>query len=150
MRIRISPDWFSPEQELTAFLSARNDDAGACATFTGLCRGGPVHWLELEHYPGFTEARIAAIASEVVEAHDLLDVIVVHRIGRIAPGEAIVFVAALASHRAEAFAAVEKLMDYLKTDAPFWKRELTDAGAVWVEPTAQDIERRARHRETYE
>lgn len=146
MRICITPDRFSPEQELAAFLGARRDDAGACASFTGLCRGGAVRWLELEHYPGFTEARITAFANHIADA--LLDLLIVHRVGRVAPGEAIVFVAALASHRAEAFAAVETLMDYLKTDAPFWKREMTAVSSTWIEPTPLDIERRARHEET--
>ncbi|MEQ1616760.1 MAG: molybdenum cofactor biosynthesis protein MoaE [Terricaulis sp.] len=146
MRIRIIPDRFSPEQEFAAFLGAYREDAGACATFTGLCRGGAVRWLELEHYPGFTEARIAACANQIAGA--LLDLLIVHRVGRVAPGEAIVFVAALASHRAEAFAAVERLMDYLKTDAPFWKREMTDLGSTWIEPTPLDLQRRARHEET--
>jgi molybdopterin synthase catalytic subunit len=148
MQIRITPDRFAPEQELAMFLGDGREDAGACATFTGLCRGGAVRWLELEHYPGFTEARIAAIAERVAEARKLLDLRIVHRTGRIAPGEAIVFVAALAPHRSEAFAAVEALMDYLKTDAPFWKREMRETGAAWIEPTAQDITRRARHKET--
>lgn len=147
MQIRISPDRFSPEQELANFLSDGRDEAGACATFTGLCRGGAVRWLELEHYPGFTEARIAAIAERVAEARKLLDLLIIHRTGRVAPSEAIVFVATLSSHRSEAFAAVETLMDFLKTDAPFWKREMRETGAVWIEPTAQDVLRRARHEE---
>lgn len=146
MRIRITPDLFLPEQELAAFLAQPRGDVGACATFTGLCRGGAVRWLELEHYPGFTEARIAAFASPIADA--LLDLLIVHRVGRVAPGEAIVFVAALASHRAEVFAAVETLMDYLKTDAPFWKREMTEFGSTWIEPTPLDLQRRARHEET--
>ncbi len=146
MRIRITPDRFSPEQILAEFLGAYREEAGACATFTGLCRGGAVRWLELEHYPVFTEGRIAAFARPIADT--LLDLLIVHRVGRVAPGEAIVFVAALASHRAEAFAAVETLMDYLKTDAPFWKREMTDLGSTWIEPTALDIERRTRHEET--
>ena len=123
-------------------------DAGALASFTGYCRAtghdGEVSELVLEHYPGFTEREIGELAASASQRHKLIDLIIVHRAGGIAPGEAIVLVAAVSSHRADAFAAVEEIMDYLKTDAPFWKRERGPAGERWVEPTDEDRARRAR------
>lgn len=146
MRVRITSSAFSPEQELGAFSCA---GAGACVSFVGLARGtspeGAVTALELQHYTGFTEAEIERFGRQIFDAFDLLDLLVVHRVGQIAPGEAIVLAAALSAHRKEAFLAVERLMDYLKTDAPFWKRELRDDGAHWIEPTEEDRVRRARH-----
>lgn len=120
--------------------------AGACASFIGYCRGdgphGPISWLELEHYPGFTEAEIERLARDIETHFSLLDLLIIHRVGRIMPGDAIVLVAASSSHRAAAFAAVESLMDYLKTDAPFWKREMRVDGVHWIEPTEEDRRRR--------
>jgi molybdopterin synthase catalytic subunit len=148
VRVRITASAFSPEQELGAFAIA---GAGACVSFVGLARGtssaGAVAALELQHYPGFTEAEIERFGRKIVDALDLLDLLVVHRVGQIAPGEAIVLAAALSAHRKDAFLAVERLMDYLKTDAPFWKRELRADGAHWIEPTEEDRVRRARHDE---
>jgi molybdopterin synthase catalytic subunit len=139
--IRVATAPFVPERELAAF-SARRKDAGALASFVGLCReeGGA---LELDHYPGFTESEIARIAAEARTRFDLLDLLVVHRAGVIAPGEPIVLVAVLAAHRKPALAAVDYLMDYLKTDAPFWKRETGPGGARWIEPTQHDHAARA-------
>ena len=148
MRIEIATAPFDPHAKLAAFAQGRSDH-GALASFTGHCRdashGEPVEALELEHYPGFTETQIERIASEIAAQHGLLDVLVVHRVGRVSPGDAIVLVAALSAHRAGAFKAVEELMDYLKTDAPFWKREHTETGARWIEPTELDRARRAKH-----
>ena len=127
---------------MAAFLATPH---GAVASFTGLCRADPgVTRLELQHYPGFTEREIANIAHAVAARFAIDAMTIVHRIGAMSPGDAIVFVAAGAPHRAEAFAAVEAMMDYLKTDAPFWKREVRADGARWIEPTHKDRDRRAR------
>lgn len=148
MRVHITEAPFSPEAELAAF-SAAQPNAGALVSFVGLARadagGAAVSAIELQHYPGFTEAEIERIAGNVIATHDLIDLLVIHRVGKIAPGEAIVLAAALSIHRAEAFAAVEQIMDYLKTDAPFWKREWRGDGPHWIEPSADDHARRARY-----
>jgi molybdopterin synthase catalytic subunit len=130
---------------IQAFAEARRG-AGALASFVGYCRdeGGAVTTLELQHYPGFTERTIEARARELAERRGLLALLVLHRVGPIAPGAAIVAVAALSSHRAAALAAVEEMMDFLKTDAPFWKLERRADGAEWIEPTEADRERRKR------
>jgi molybdopterin synthase catalytic subunit len=107
-------------------------------SFTGLTRGGDVDRLELEAYPGFTEAEIGRIAEAARTRFALHDLMIVHRIGEIAPGEAIVFVATAAAHRREAFEAADHLMDYLKSRAPFWKKEHGPDGARWIEPTERD------------
>ncbi|GAM97774.1 molybdenum cofactor biosynthesis protein MoaE [alpha proteobacterium U9-1i] len=150
MRVELTPQAFAPAEALHDF-QARHQGAGALVSFTGFCRGvcadGAVSWLDLEHYPGFTEREITRIAESIANKHALLDLLVVHRVGRVRPGEAIVLVAALSIHRAASFAAIESLMDYLKTDAPFWKREMRPGGAVWIEPTEQDYLRRAAHEE---
>jgi len=122
------------------------------ASFVGYCRAtsnaGSVKQLHLDHYPGFTESEIERLTAAVIARHALDDVLVVHRVGPIAPGEAIVLVATQSSHRAAAFAAVAELMDYLKTDAPLWKREITAAGPRWIEPTDADRARRRIHEGT--
>jgi molybdopterin synthase catalytic subunit len=145
MRIEIAAAAFDPHTELRAF-TAGDARTGACASFIGFCRGagphGPIDGLELEHYSGFTDQEIARAADTIMAHHDLLDLLVIHRSGRIAPGEPIVLVAALSPHRASAFAAVEQLMDYLKTDAPFWKKEIRADGPHWIEPTPEDRRRR--------
>ena len=112
----------------------------------GLARaeGGETRILELEAYPGFTEAQIGAIAETARTRFDLQDLMIVHRIGQIAPGEPVVFVATAASHRRAAFEACDYLMDYLKSRAPFWKKEHGPEGARWVEPRPQDHEDIAR------
>lgn len=130
---------FEPGALLSAFTAGR-DDVGAVVSFTGLCRrDGDVEALELEAYPGFTEAEIARIADAVVEAHGLADLQVVHRIGRVPPGEAIVFVAAAAAHRRAAFDGADQMMDWLKSRAPFWKKSHgADGASAWIEPRPQD------------
>lgn len=149
MRAIITPVAFSPDAELTAFSAQSNGEAGALASVVGYCRAqagdDPVQRLELQHYPGFTDVAVQRLAQAVLTRHDLLDLLVIHRVGAIAAGEAIVLVAALSSHRAAAFAAVSEMMDYLKTDAPMWKREVGIAGARWIEPTAEDHARRQEH-----
>lgn len=149
IRTLVSLEAFSPDAEVARFAAERGDACGAVVTFVGYCRGrskhGPVTQLELEHYPGFTESEIARLAAEVVQRHKISDLLVIHRTGAIATGDPIVLVAAMSAHRAAAFAAVEELMDYLKTDAPFWKREAGPDGARWIEPTAEDRIRREEH-----
>jgi molybdopterin synthase catalytic subunit len=133
---------------LLADFSARAAGAGAVATFTGLVRGendgAAVSALELDHHPRLTERTIAAIGADAVARFALQDLAIVHRFGALLPGEAIVFVAAAASHRAAAFDAVDYVMDRLKTEAPFWKREQREDGAHWLE--ARDSDHQARRR----
>jgi molybdopterin synthase catalytic subunit len=147
MPIRVTEQSFDPGAEITAFAGSRRD-AGALASFVGYCRdethGRPVGELYIEQYPGFTEKEIARLASEVAQRQGTLDLMVVHRVGPIRPGEPIVLVAALHAHRSQAFEAVRILMDYLKTDAPLWKKETGPDGARWIEPTDHDQARRAK------
>ncbi|ESW60491.1 MAG: molybdenum cofactor biosynthesis protein MoaE [Rhodobacter sp. CACIA14H1] len=113
--------------------------AGAVVTFTGVVRGdGGMAAMEIEHYPGMTEKAIAAIAAQAVDRWSLVDALVIHRHGRLAVGEAIMMVATAAPHRADAFAAAEFLMDYLKSRAPFWKKEIGPDGAAWVAAKDED------------
>ncbi len=151
MRIKVTDETFDPGAEITAFAGSRRD-AGALASFVGYCRdethGRKVAELYIEQYPGFTEAEIERLAGEVARRQGTLDLMVVHRVGRIKPGEAIVLVAALHAHRGQAFEAVRIMMDYLKTDAPLWKKETGPDGARWIEPTDHDHARRTRAEET--
>ena len=149
IQIVVTPGPFAPAHELACFAAARNDQCGALASFVGYCRGqahgDAVTTLELQHYPGFTEAEIDRLAQQVAAKHTLAALFVMHRVGVIRAGEAIVLVAAQSAHRAAAFAAVEEMMDYLKTDAPLWKRETGADGARWIEPTIEDYARRQEH-----
>ena len=123
----------------TALLTHGRPDVGAIVTFTGICRGdGAIAALTLEHYPGMAEAEIARHVEAANARWRLLGVTVIHRYGRIEPGENIVLVVTAASHRHDAFAAAEFLMDYLKTRAPFWKSEEHAEGARWVEARDSD------------
>ncbi len=136
--IRLSDPPIDPGALLTGFLEGRRE-TGAVVSFTGLVRGdGGVEALELEAYPGFTEPAIEQIIRDAVERFGLDDCLAVHRVGRIAPGEPVVFVAAAARHRRAAFEGADYLMDYLKSRAPFWKKSHEAAGARWVEPTPGD------------
>lgn len=121
-----------------AALSAGDAEAGAVASFVGLVRGGEVAAMTLEHYPGMTEQALAQIVAQARGRWQLRRVRVVHRIGRLLPGERIVFVGVASSHRHDAFAACEFIMDYLKTQAPFWKKEETGEGARWVDARESD------------
>jgi len=125
---------------LLAFFSRGRTETGAIVTFTGIARadGGKSQVLELEAYPGFTEGEIRRIAEEARVRFSLHDLMVIHRVGKIKPGEPIVFVATAAGHRREAFEAADFLMDYLKSKAPFWKKEHGPAGEKWIEPTERD------------
>jgi molybdopterin synthase catalytic subunit len=140
MYIRISQQHFDIKEEYQ-FLSAV-EGVGAVVTFSGLVRvqgeHGELLAMELECYPGMTETSIAAIIDEAKGKWPLKAVRVIHRIGRLLPGDNIVFVGVAASHRAAAFAAAEFIMDYLKTRAPFWKKEITTAGEYWVEQKQGD------------
>ena len=139
--IRLQCEDFDAAAEAAALTRGRTD-IGAVVTFTGLCRGAesgePIAALTLEHYPGMAEAEIARHVEEANARWPLMGVTVVHRYGRIAPGENIVLVVAASSHREAAFAAAEFLMDYLKTQAPFWKQVEAAAGTSWVEAKGAD------------
>ena len=147
-RTRLAQDVFRPDEELAGFI-ANLEGAGAVVSFTGLARpadaeGRSVTGLFLDSYPGMTEASLDAIARDALERFPVSAVTLVHRCGRIASGEPIVFAAAAAPHRRAAFEAADYLMDRLKTDAVFWKREDGVGGSKWIEPTAGDRGDRAR------
>jgi len=143
--IRLAAEPFEPGAELARFCAGRTE-TGAVASFVGSARaeGGQATALELQAYPGFTEIEIGRMADAATQRFCLADVLIVHRHGAIAPGEPIVMVACASAHRREAFQACDYLMDYLKSRAPFWKKELGPDGARWVEPTARDLEDIAR------
>ncbi len=139
--IRIQREDFDVAAEIAGLTKGRAD-IGAVVTFSGLCRDeqGALSALELEHYPGMAEAEIGRIAAEALERWPLQGLTVIHRFGKIAPGENIVLVVAASSHRQAAFEAANFLMDYLKSRAPFWKKEhLTDGSeGDWVEAKEAD------------
>jgi molybdopterin synthase catalytic subunit len=147
MDIRITSEVFDPQAEIAAFTTGR-DDAGALVSFVGYCRaatdGVAVRELRIDHYPGFSEKEIARLAQDVSRRFECPDLLVIHRIGVIHPGEAIVLVSALSTHRANGFDAVKVLMDYLKTDAPLWKKETGPTGTRWIEPRPEDHARRTK------
>lgn len=133
MRLSVQTDPFDLGAESNAFAAAQTT-AGAVVTFTGLVRdnGGTLAAMEIEHYPGMTERAIGAIMDQAVARWSLEDALVIHRHGRLTAQEPIMMVATAARHRADAFAAAEFLMDYLKSRAPFWKKEIGADGAEWV------------------
>ncbi|PKP69818.1 MAG: molybdenum cofactor biosynthesis protein MoaE [Alphaproteobacteria bacterium HGW-Alphaproteobacteria-4] len=139
MRVQVQTAPFDPATELAGFARGRHD-IGATVSFTGLVRDdtGQLVALDIEHYPGMTEAAITAMVDEAVARWQLVDCRVIHRFGHLTPGEPIMMVATAARHRAEAFAAAEFLMDYLKSRAPFWKKEITDQGGDWVKAKDSD------------
>ena len=145
--IRIQEGDFDIAHEIAALTQGRTD-IGAVVTFSGICRGiedgKPIGALTLEHYPGMAEAEIRRHADEAISRWPLLGLTVVHRVGRIAPGENIVLVLTASRHRQAAFHAAEFLMDYLKTNAPFWKREESAKGSSWVEARDHDDAAAAR------
>ena len=145
--VRLQREGFDAAAEAAALTSGRTD-IGAVVTFTGICRGAesgePIAALTLEHYPGMAEAEIASHVEEAKGRWPLLGVAVIHRYGRIAPGENIVLVVTASSHREAAFSAAEFLMDYLKTRAPFWKQVESTAGKTWVEAKGADDAAAAR------
>lgn len=137
MSISVQEADFDTGAEIEA-LTAGTDNAGAVASFVGLVRGGDIQVMTLEHYPGMTEKALTDIVEQAHRRWQLLGVRVIHRVGRLLPGERIVFVAVSSSHRHDAFAACQFIMDYLKTQAPFWKREETAAGGRWVDARESD------------
>jgi len=138
--IRIQREDFDPGAELAA-LNDRRGATGAVASFIGLVRGDDgLVAMTLDHYPGMCESEIAAHVAEARKRWPILSLRIVHRVGRLTPGERIVFVGVASSHRHAAFHAAEFLMDYLKTRAPFWKLEERPSGANWVEARSEDDE----------
>ena len=141
MRVVVQEAPFDFGAEAEAFASGRHD-MGAVVTFTGVVRdfgGGGLDAMEIEHYPGMTQKALEKIASEAVERWSLGDALVIHRHGRMEPGEKIMMVATAAPHRKDAFEAAEYLMDYLKSRAPFWKKEHGSSGETdWVAAKDED------------
>jgi molybdopterin synthase catalytic subunit len=145
--IRVQAQAFDVEEETAALVAGRTD-IGAVVSFVGLCRdeGGALDALELEHYPGMAEDEMARVASEAAARWPLLGLTAIHRYGKIAPGAPIVLVIACAAHRRAAFAAAEFMMDFLKTRAPFWKKDHRKDGVAggWVDAREEDEAARAR------
>ena len=140
-RVRVQQEDFDAGRELEALTRGRAD-VGAVASFIGLVRdandGASVSGMSLEHYPGMTEKALEDICAQAMARWDLIDTLVIHRVGELRPGDRIVLVGVSSAHRGEAFAACEFIMDYLKTRAPFWKREETSQGTRWVEARTSD------------
>jgi len=150
MTVRLQREPFDAAAEADK-LTSRRTDVGAVVSFTGICRGSeegePIAALTLEHYPGMAEAEIERHVVEACERWPIFGVTVIHRYGRIAPGEPIVLVITTSSHRLAAFAAAEFLMDFLKTRAPFWKQVETKRAKNWVDAKASDDAAAERWRE---
>ena len=142
-RARVQEADFDVGAELEALTRGRND-VGAVASFVGLVRdandGSAVRGLTLEHYPGMTEKALEDICAQADARWDLKGLVVIHRVGSLVPGDRIVLVGVASAHRGHAFEACEFIMDYLKTHAPFWKREDSGQGSRWVEARASDDE----------
>lgn len=140
-RVRVQTEDFDVGCELDALTRGRRD-VGGLASFVGLVResndGHAISAMTLEHYPGMTEKALEEICAQAHARWDLVDTLVIHRVGALAPGDRIVLVGVASAHRGEAFEACEFIMDFLKTRAPFWKREDTPHGARWVEARASD------------
>lgn len=150
--IRVQGTHFDPGAEINSFLG-RNPNSGGIATFIGQVRdfqpaqnssSSEVTSLELEHYPGMTEKELERIVADSFTRWPLDDALVIHLYGQMKPGDSIVLVCTAATHRGDAFASCEFIMDWLKTKAPFWKREQTQAGTTWVAARANDTERADR------
>jgi molybdopterin synthase catalytic subunit len=138
--IRVQSDPFDMGAELNAF-AASVPGAGAVVSFSGMTRdlpGGDLQMMEIEHYPGMTEMALTAIREEALARFSLADAMILHRFGPLKPNDPIMMVATAARHRADAFAGAEFLMDYLKSRAPFWKKEVTASAATWVEARCED------------
>lgn len=133
MTVRVQAEAFDAGAELNAF-SAATGGAGAVVSFTGIVRdvSGGLDHMEIEHYPGMTAKAIEGIVAEAATRWALLDTLVIHRFGALKPDDPIMMVLTASAHRADAFAAADFLMDYLKSRAPFWKKEVTGQGADWV------------------
>ncbi len=139
MVVRVQSDPFDAGAELNAF-SKTSTDVGAVVSFTGLVRdvAGGLEVMEIEHYPAMTGPAIEAIVAEAEKRWALTDSLVIHRHGKLVAGDTIMMVATASKHRADAFAAADFLMDYLKSRAPFWKKETTAQGAAWVAGKDED------------
>lgn len=132
LNVRLTDKPFDPGDELAAFTTSAHG-AGAVVSFSGIVRGdGGLTAMEIEHYPGMTEKALIAHRARAVSTFNLAGALILHRYGRLDVGETIMMVATAASHRREAFDAADFLMDYLKSRAPFWKKELGPSGAAWV------------------
>ena len=150
MTVRVQREDFEIGAEIAALR--RGDGAvGAVASFIGTVRdvneGSGVAAMTLEHYPGMTEKALESICGRAKSRFDILDTLIIHRVGELRPTDQIVLVAVTSAHRGEAFAACEFIMDYLKTEAPFWKKEATPQGQRWVESRQADDEAAARWRD---
>lgn len=147
MTIRVQTQDFDAGLELTKLRLARKD-VGAVVSFIGQVRdvndGDTVSQLSLEHYPGMTEKALAAIVTQAQSRWDIFDTLIVHRVGILQPLDQIVLVAVSGAHRSEAFKACEFIMDALKTEAPFWKKEVTSSGERWLDAKDSDDEARER------
>ena len=143
-RVLVGEDPIDLAKEMNSLRDAVGEGIGALASFTGVVRGGDVTLLELEHHPSMTQKSIEAIADTAEAKWDILGITIIHRIGALHPGEDIVLVLVASSHRKDAFEACDFLMDYLKTEAVFWKREHRGELARWVESTGDDYIRKSR------
>ena len=147
MTVRVQTEDFDTGAEIARMRLARRD-TGAVVSFVGQVRdineGSEVGALTLEHYPGMTEKALQAIVDQARERWDIFDALIVHRVGTLQPTDQIVLVVVSGAHRGEAFAACEFIMDYLKTEAPFWKKEQTPTGSRWVEAKTSDDHARDR------
>lgn len=139
MGVRVTDAPFDPGHELNAFTTAA-EGAGAVVSFTGIVRNeaGTLEAMEIEHYPGMTEKALETIRAEAMARWDLTGALIIHRHGTLKPGETIMMVATASRHRANAFSAADFLMDYLKSRAPFWKKERASSGETWVEAKPTD------------
>ena len=138
MHVDIRPEPFDPWQEVAAYRAVQltGGAIGACAVFVGTMRdfneGDSVQAMQLEHYPGMTEKHLAALVEQAITTHELSDALVLHRVGKLTPGEDIVLVATFSTHRKAAFDACREIMEALKSSAPLWKKETLASGARWV------------------
>ena len=140
MHVSVQSEFFDFSAEIKNF-SETLGNIGALVTFTGIVRGQKSNTLDymfIEHYPGMTETQIKLIVEEAFKRWEICDVLVIHRYGKLEPGEPIMMVATAAEHRREAFEAAEYLMDYLKSRAPFWKKEVLNGEENWVDATSAD------------
>ena len=148
MTIRVQTDDFDHAQELISMRLAGQGNVGAIVSFVGLVRdvndGDTINTLTLEHYPEMTQKALQAIELEAKTRWDVIDSLIIHRVGTLKPLDQIVLVAVSSAHRGDAFKACEFIMDYLKTSAPFWKKEVTNRGERWVESKISDDAAKAR------
>ena len=148
MTIRVQTDDFDHAQELVSMRLAGHGNVGAIVSFVGLVRdvndGDTINTLTLEHYPEMTQKALQAIELEAKTRWDVIDSLIIHRVGMLKPLDQIVLVAVSSAHRGDAFKACEFIMDYLKTSAPFWKKEVTNRGERWVESKISDDAAKAR------